>query len=127
MFQWPISTITITTTLLMNPMTFLSFSTKFCSDLILHRHILTNLISLPPLRQNGQLVSQISALNSCSTCGLANVSPDDCDYENEEAAAEKPRCSTKRTRAAEVHNLSEKVRIRYLSTLFCFQLWGKGF
>ncbi|KAL1564149.1 basic helix-loop-helix transcription factor [Salvia divinorum] len=62
-----------------------------------------------------------------SQCALANVSPssvgildnetDDCDYESEEAVeaavAEKaalPRCSTKRTRAAEVHNLSEKRR-----------------
>ncbi|XP_042063000.1 transcription factor PIF4-like isoform X2 [Salvia splendens] len=62
---------------------------------------------LPTSAPEQQLVSQISALNSC---GLANVSPDDCDYESEEAAAEKPRCSTKRTRAAEVHNLSEKRR-----------------
>ncbi|XP_047947208.1 transcription factor PIF4 isoform X2 [Salvia hispanica] len=65
---------------------------------------------LPTSAPEQQLVSQITALNSCSTCGLANVSPDDCDYESEEAAAEKPRCSTKRTRAAEVHNLSEKRR-----------------
>nr|AKN09617.1 basic helix-loop-helix transcription factor [Salvia miltiorrhiza] len=69
-------------------------------------------------------IGQISALNSCSTCGFANVSlenleneTDDCDYESEEAVeaavgetVAKARCSTKRTRAAEVHNLSEKRR-----------------
>ncbi|KAH6784322.1 basic helix-loop-helix DNA-binding superfamily protein [Perilla frutescens var. hirtella] len=77
----------------------------------------------------GGQISPSSALNSCSTCSF-NVSPssvgnldietDDCGYESEEAVEAlaagtaptpaPPRCSSKRARAAEVHNLSEKRR-----------------